>query len=116
MRSRRARNRGRDARAPRKNHRTNKPEMYDKAQAKRVEVCQAAQRMLACGRTMGECCLALEVGRSTLERWLMKWRNGGEEALASGRHACGRKPLAEAVPEAFAERPVGAPVATTVHG
>ena len=78
--------------------------MYDKEQAKRVDVCQAAQRMLAAGRTMGECCLALEVGRSTLERWLMKWRKGGEEALAGRRHDCGRRPLAAQVPEAFAKK------------
>lgn len=78
--------------------------MLDKEQANRVEKCRAAERMLAGGAFMRDVALALGVGRSTLERWLAAWRRDGEEALASGRHACGRKPLAEAVPEAFAKK------------
>lgn len=78
--------------------------MYDREQQKRVEVCRAAERMLACGRTMGACCLALGVGRSTLERWLGTWRSEGDGALASRRGECGRKSLASYVPEAFARK------------
>ena len=78
--------------------------MLDSEQAKRVEVCRAASRLLAEGRTMGECCLELGVGRSTLERWLMKWREGGEDALASRRSECGRKAVARFVSEAFAAK------------
>ena len=81
--------------------------MFDEEQARRVECCRAAERLLGTGRTMREVCSELGVGRSTLERWRMQWKRGGEEALASGRERCGRKPLARFVGPEFAAKVLG---------
>ena len=72
--------------------------------AEKTKAAREAVRLLGEGRDWREVCRLLKMKRSTLERWVMKWRAGGAAALESRRHQSGRRPVAEDVPEEFARK------------